>query len=191
MIRGIIFDCYGVLVHGSLQYLRSITPDEQRRALDDLVRASDRGYVSRAEYIRQVSRLTSRTTGEVDEAIHSQEMRSVEAIRFATSLHDHYKTALLSNVGRGAIRRSFEPDELKTLFDAVILSSEVGMTKPDIEIYMYAASQLGLKPDECVMVDDTRSNVEGAEMAGMHGVVFTDVRQCQEAIGALLRESHA
>jgi HAD superfamily hydrolase (TIGR01509 family) len=192
MIRGIIFDCYGVLIHGSLQYLRSITPDEQRQAFDDLARASDRGYISQVEYTRQVSRLTGHTTEEVDAAIHSQEIRSVEAVRLAASFHDHYKTALLSNVGRGAISRSFEHDELKALFDAVVLSSEVGMTKPDIEIYRYAASQLGLKPDECIMVDDTRSNVEGAEMAGMHGVVFADVQQCQEVIGALLREeSHA
>jgi putative hydrolase of the HAD superfamily len=75
-------------------------------------------------------------------------------------------TALLSNAGRS----EYPPDGWATLFDAVVLSGEVGMRKPDIAIYRYTAKRLGVAPHEAVFVDDLAVNVRGAVAAGMIGV---------------------
>jgi len=191
VIRGIIFDCYGVLVHGSLSYLRSITSVTNRQAFDDLAHASDRGYISQDKYIQQVSELTNKTPDEIREIIHTQEIKSSDMIKLVASLKSRYKCAMLSNIGRGAIERSFTTDELKDLFDIVALSSEIGMAKPDGEAYQYVAIQLGVVPEECVMIDDIAVNVQGAELVGMQGIIFKDVEQCRKALATLMEQSNA
>jgi putative hydrolase of the HAD superfamily len=68
------------------------------------------------------------------------------------------------------------------LFDAVVISGEVGMRKPEPAIYRRAAEELGVAADECVFVDDLGPNVKGAVGVGMVGVKFVDAEQ---AIGEL------
>lgn len=191
MIRGIIFDCYGVLVHGSLDYLRSLTSESDRQAFNELSHASDRGYISRADYILGVGKLINRTSEDIEHIIARQEVRSPEMLEFVASLRADYKIAMLSNVGRGSIERLFGEEELKNLFEVVLLSSEVGLTKPGVEIYQLAASRLGLLPEECLMVDDIAVNVEGAKAAGMQGVQFKDIQQCRQEVMVAVKGVHA
>ena len=53
----------------------------------------------------------------------------------------------------------------------VVISAEVGMRKPDREIFLFAAEELGLPTEECVFVDDLLHNAEGARAVGMEAVV--------------------
>lgn len=185
MIRGIIFDCYGVLVSGSLDYLRSLTPEDKRQEFTDLARAADNGFISREEYVSGVSELIGKPAEAIYDIISQHEVKNSEMLAYVKELKGKYRTALLSNVGRGSIERLFAQQELGELFDVVALSSEIGMTKPSIEAYDYVASRLDLSPEECVMVDDIALNAEGAEMAGMSGVVFTDIASCRKDIERL------
>ena len=191
MIRGIIFDCFGVLCHGSLQYLRSITPPEHLQELGDLSHSSDYGYVSHTEYSQRVGALLGRSAQEIDEITGAQCIRDERAIELVRSLRGDYKTALLSNIGRGRIDMLFTPEELKGLFDAVVLSNEVGMVKPNATIYELAASRLGLPADECIMIDDIAINVMAAEAAGMHGLQCKSAEQCEVDLRNMLGKTNA
>jgi putative hydrolase of the HAD superfamily len=91
------------------------------------------------------------------------------------------RTALLSNSWGG----DYERDDWAGLFDAVVISGEVGMRKPDPEIYRLTARKIGLRPDECVFVDDLAANVRGAVKVGMVGVHHTDVESTVEELEAL------
>jgi putative hydrolase of the HAD superfamily len=82
------------------------------------------------------------------------------------------KTALLSN-SWGAT--GYERDRFPDLFDDVVISAEVGVRKPEAEIYLLAARRLGVDPAECVFVDDLEQNVEGARAVGMTGLVHRNV----------------
>lgn len=76
------------------------------------------------------------------------------------------RTALLSNSWG-----DHYPDALwDGLFDAVVISGQVGMRKPEPEIFRYACARLDLTPAECVMVDDLPHNVSGAVAVGMVAV---------------------
>jgi len=77
-----------------------------------------------------------------------------------------FSTALLSNSWGNAYPR----DLWSEMFDAVLISGEVGLRKPEPEIYLLAARQLGLAPEECVFVDDLAINIRGALTVGMIGV---------------------
>ncbi|MDT4860960.1 Phosphoglycolate phosphatase [compost metagenome] len=85
------------------------------------------------------------------------------------------------------MNRLFTPDEQAELFDAVVLSSDIGMTKPNPDIFTFTAIKLGVLPEECVMIDDLLVNIEGARQAGMKGVVYSTVEQAKRAIDEHLR----
>ncbi|MDP3948472.1 MAG: HAD family phosphatase [bacterium] len=87
-----------------------------------------------------------------------------------------FKTALLSNANASFFERKIYTDYpgFKYLFNEIIISSEVGITKPDKEIYLYALKKINSKPGESLFIDDSKINVEGAEKVGMQGFLYTN-----------------
>ncbi len=81
--------------------------------------------------------------------------------------------------------------ERAELFDAVVLSGEVGVAKPDLEIYQMIARNLGVEPSECVMIDDQPGYCEGAQMAGMQSILFANNEQSMSDLASLLESSNA
>jgi putative hydrolase of the HAD superfamily len=81
------------------------------------------------------------------------------------------RTALLSNSWGNTYPRELWAE----LFDAVVISGEVGLRKPDRAIYHRVLDRLGLAAAECVFVDDIEHNVRAAEALGMVGLHHTDV----------------
>jgi 2-haloacid dehalogenase len=59
-------------------------------------------------------------------------------------------------------------------FRDIVVSGEEKLLKPDPALYYRALDRFGLKPQEALLVDDRKINVEGAEAVGMHGHLFTD-----------------
>jgi putative hydrolase of the HAD superfamily len=60
------------------------------------------------------------------------------------------------------------------MFDAVVISAQVGMRKPEERIYRHATELIGLPPAECVFVDDMEANVRAAEAIGMCAILHTE-----------------
>jgi putative hydrolase of the HAD superfamily len=99
-----------------------------------------------------------------------------------------FPTALLSNSwGPGGYPR----DTFGDLFDGVVISGEVGLRKPEPEIYRMAAKLIDAEPSSCVFIDDIKDNVEGAEAVGMTGIHHREaeatVTKLEEIFGLSLR----
>jgi len=77
-------------------------------------------------------------------------------------------------------------DEIRSLFDEVVISAEVGLHKPQPEIYLLAAERLGVRPEDCVFVDDLRENCAGAEAVGMTAVLHRDSAETISRVEELL-----
>jgi epoxide hydrolase-like predicted phosphatase len=92
------------------------------------------------------------------------------------------RTGLLSNSWGG---RDYPLDELRSIFDSIVISGELGLRKPDPDIYLFAAKQAGVPADACVFVDDFSVNVEGAEAVGMTGILHRDARKTIEQLEQL------
>src|SRR5262249_5704608 len=73
------------------------------------------------------------------------------------------RTALLSN-SWGTV--DYPRDGWDDMFDVVVISGEVGMRKPEPEIFAHTVERLGLAPAECVFVDDLRHNIDAAVALG-------------------------
>jgi len=76
-------------------------------------------------------------------------------------------TAMLSNGVPEVMARVRSERELATYFDAVIVSCEVGVAKPDPTIYEIILSRLRVEPHKALFVDDRIENLEGAARLGL------------------------
>ncbi len=92
------------------------------------------------------------------------------------------RTGLISNSwGLGIYDRA--PVDL---FDEAVISGEVGLHKPQPEIYLLASKRLGVEPGECVFVDDLRENCAGAEAVGMTALLHRDSAETVAQLEKLL-----
>lgn len=99
------------------------------------------------------------------------------------------RLGLLSNGGRGGTER-LRADGVMDLFDDGFVSGDVGLAKPDPEVFRFAAARLGVEPTGCLMIDDQHRNLEGARTAGLRTHLFERARFADllgrlEAEGAL------
>ena len=94
------------------------------------------------------------------------------------------KTGLISNSWSTT---HYDRSLLDELFDTVVISAEVGLHKPQPEIYRLAAERLAEPPERCVFVDDLRENCLGAEAVGMTSILHRDpaatVARIEELLG--------
>jgi putative hydrolase of the HAD superfamily len=101
------------------------------------------------------------------------------------------RTARRGGVRTGLISNSWSTDHydrelLAQLFDDVVISGEVGVHKPEPEIYLLACERLGVEPSSCVFVDDLRENCAGAEAVGMTAILHRDPERTVAEIEQLL-----
>lgn len=71
-------------------------------------------------------------------------------------------------------------------FQSVILSSDVGLLKPDPAIYHLALNQLAILPEAALFVDDIGENVRGATAVGLHAIHHQNWDQTRPAIESWL-----
>jgi len=100
------------------------------------------------------------------------------------------RTGLISNSwGTGR----YELDRFPDLFDAWVISGEVGLRKPDPAIYEMGAERVGLPPSELVFVDDLGGNLKPAAELGfatvLHRSAAETIPQLEDLLGVKLGRS--
>jgi putative hydrolase of the HAD superfamily len=200
--RGLLVDFGGVLTTNVFESFRAFCRQEglDPEAFLDLFRKDEEARVE----LRQVE------TGKIDEDEFARRIGERMGVRETEGLVDRLfagirpdgamvaavkrakaagvPTGLLSNsMGAGRYDRESFPE----LFDAVVISGEVGLHKPQPEIFRLGAERLGLPPEECVFVDDLRENCEGAEAIGMtallHRGAESTLPELERLLGVELR----
>ncbi len=111
-------------------------------------------------------------------------------MNFIRAMRPDFKTELLSNAWSDARQRLAQCWHIEDAFDEIILSAEVGLTKPDPRIYSLAIEKLGVEPSEVVLIDDTPENLAGAQSAGLTTIQFYSPAQVGSELLDLLKETH-
>ncbi|WP_223167021.1 HAD family hydrolase [Nonomuraea sp. SYSU D8015] len=93
------------------------------------------------------------------------------------------KTCLVSN----SWSNEYPRDDWDDVFDAVVISGEVGMRKPEPRIFRHALDQVGLPGEECVFIDDIEANIVAARTLGMTGIHHRDADTTIAELESLLR----
>lgn len=201
-MRGLLLDYGGVLTTSVVESFAAfcasegVDPDTFRAAVLETARTPDSifhrveiGAISQEEFDAELAAIISTACG-IQVVPDGLKQRL-----FATSTPNEpmlaavrkfrangVRTALVSNSWGG---NDYPRDSFDELFDAVVISGEVGLRKPDPEIYLLAAAKVGLDASECVFVDDFRVNCEGAEAVGMMALLQRDTEETLARLATL------
>lgn len=95
---------------------------------------------------------------------------------------ENYRIGLLTNIMPGFVDAMRRLELLPTVkFDAIVDSSQVNAIKPEPEIYQIATEKSGAKPEEILLIDDSRANLMAAERCGWRVLWFDDSRPTEAA----------
>ena len=202
-MRGLVVDFGGVLTTNVFDSFRAfgeaegLDPHAVKRAFREdpealgLLRELERGDIAVEEFeprfgerigVSDTEGLVGRLFGGV-----GPDERMVDAVRRARA--GGVSTGLISNSwGEGL---SYDASMLEELFEGIVISGDVGMHKPEPEIFVLGAERIGVPPAECVFVDDLRENCAGAEAVGMTAVLHrgadSTLPRLEELLGMPLR----
>ncbi|MDD3212723.1 MAG: HAD family phosphatase [Eubacteriales bacterium] len=186
MIRNLVFDMGGVLMDfHPLAACRKVAPDEDaaQKLNEALFRHPEWGRLDDDSITPEaLARLAMDALD--DDALKPlvqklfdgmpwnilSPIKGMEAV-VDRAMSDGYHVYLLSNAGR-KISEHREIIPLIHRFDGVIFSVEERTKKPGPAIYTQLTSFYGLKPEECLFIDDDPGNVEAARALGWHGYRF-------------------
>jgi putative hydrolase of the HAD superfamily len=144
---------------------------------DELVIAIETGKISEDEFSEAFARRLSDATGV---AVESEGLirRIFAGLELEQAMVSALKSARAAGVKTGLLSNSwgtslYPRELLDELFDAIVVSGEVGMRKPDPAIFALITQTLGVEGDRCVFVDDFPGHLESAATAGMTAVLHT------------------
>jgi len=186
MIKAIIFDFFGVLC--SEEYWKSVQERFDNDAFHKLATGIHTGRLGWGEFVQKVAMQTEQTTDEVQRMYETQRI-NLELAAYIDKLHEEYKTALLTNSNATFINPLLKKTGLDKAFDEVVVSSDIGIVKPDPRIYEYALEKLGVKAGEAVFIDDSPARVAGAKAASMKAICYKDFKQMKIELQKLLSGS--
>ena len=179
MIKYVLFDVMGVIftvgddVEGLLiPYMQSLKPEIPVQKIKELYHAASLGHIPS----RELWELTGVEKAEIPEIerYYLEHCFSLDAgfLSCAKALKARYGIALLSNdiAEWSRYLRAFYG--IEPLIDAAFISSDLGLRKPDPQIYQTALAALGIQASECVFIDDSPERVEAARRLGICSVLF-------------------
>lgn len=93
---------------------------------------------------------------------------------------------LLSNISIGFAENWHkipEVSEIFSLFDGLVFSGPIGMNKPNRDIFEHLLTKYNLKAEDCVFIDDSVKNINGAKAVGINTILFTgDAKKLREEL---------
>jgi epoxide hydrolase-like predicted phosphatase len=200
MIKVIIFDNNGVLVtsneesaFGAISRATGLNVSVVAPVYDRLSKKIDIGEITTLEFFDTIVRELKLKIDprNLEKIAYESYNRKEDSIKWVKELSEKYEVALLTNFG-DAYWRCNERWQISELFprEYMIISSEIGIIKPDPEIYQYTLKKLKVEPKEAVFIDDKESNTKGAEAVGMHTILFHSVEQAKKQLKCIIEKEN-
>ena len=173
-MKALILDMYGVILKdpegGLMPFINRIFPGlNHGDVYVHWIRAS-KGEITSCDFFRELG-----FQGDPKE-IEREYLDTIEInesfYEIAPLLKKHFHLALLSNdlsEWSSYLREKFSLNEY---FDAIVISGDVKIKKPDLQIFRLALDKLGHRASDCIIVDDRRTNLAAAQSLGMDTILF-------------------
>jgi len=184
-IRNIIFDLGGVILNINPQLTvdafrnlgwNGFYDENNQSNGKDLFYSIESGEASKETFRDNVRKNISiqRDDNEIDAAWTAMILDIPDdRVRYLGELKKSYRLFLLSNtneIHRIKFHKEFEANfgySFYDLFERNFYSHEMGMRKPNPQIYIQALTEAGLVPEETLFIDDMEENIEAAKTTGM------------------------
>ncbi|MFA5751245.1 MAG: HAD-IA family hydrolase [Candidatus Paceibacterota bacterium] len=166
-IRVIIFDFIGVLLFTKVTYKPNKIIDE----IDQVIGKVTNDKLFKKELIKKYN-LKEKEFDKILNKIVNKYESFKPLWKLLPSLKKKYKLAIINNgtsLTLKEFKRKYNIDEFFNLF---ISSAIEGVRKPNSDIYKLATLKLGVKPKECLFMDDSLPNINGAKNFGMKTIYW-------------------
>jgi len=185
-MKGIIFDLDGVIVNSETirffavkQTFKDIfgvnLPDNDKTWVGRDERTNMNYFMNMFNLKGNVDKIIQQKRDNYSKLIESGKLSEVDgSIDFLKAVcKSGLKTALVSNSPKEEVENVISFFKIKSYFDAILSKEDVVEPKPNPEIYLKALKDLGLKPEECIAIEDSPPGVDAAKSAGLKCVAIT------------------
>jgi HAD superfamily hydrolase (TIGR01549 family) len=129
---------------------------------------SDEEYLN---YLQSVLKRKSPLTIKYLDSIHETEEIRKSTIELLIKLKQSYKICLVANNVRSWVIKKLKKYNIDKFFNEIIISSDIGIRKPDPRIFTYALKKINSKPEECIFIsDELNEDLTGAKILGIKTV---------------------
>jgi putative hydrolase of the HAD superfamily len=186
--RAVIFDWGGVMEE--LPTEADVAAWERRLALapgtlpqvlwGEVWRNLELGTITDEDYARHVADRLGLPDQEAAlrflQVFYTADRLNQQVIGAARALRGRYQVAVLSNAfpTQSEVIRDYHGIDVRAEFDVYVNSAEVGLSKPDPNIYHLTLERLGVAPEQAIFLDDSLRNVDSARQVGIHTIHFVD-----------------
>lgn len=199
MIKNIVFDLGGVLIDWNPEYvfLKEFRGDREKMnwffntiCTSSWNEEQDAGYSiekatnERVAMFPKHERLIRMYYGEWEQMLGFEHTETVEILR---RLHDSKEHSIysLTNWSNETFPVALKKFPFLSWFKGILVSGDVGLKKPDPEIYKLLLDRYGLEANACVFIDDRTENVKAASALGFSGIVFKNHTQLSKDLKKL------
>lgn len=193
--RPVVFDCDGTLTDSETlgweamgevlrRYGVEMTPAD-REVLAGASYAEDHAYFARRAPLPDADRFWEELAEEMFRRFDEQLQAFEDAIDTLEVLAARgISLAVASNSPAPRLERTLAATGLSRFFSVAVSADEVVRPKPAPDVFLRAASLLGVEPEDCVVVEDTRTGVQAAQAAGMLAVLVDRDGVAGDGLGA-------
>lgn len=93
-----------------------------------------------------------------------------------------YKTALATSAKKDRVKSQVTHAKINNLFDAIVCADDIVNSKPNPEIFLKAAEKVNIKPENCIVIEDSEAGIRAAFNAGMIAFHVKDLKEADENI---------
>lgn len=199
-IKNIIFDVGNVLLHWSpseiiqkaflnTKYAGKFTPDMFR--LSDWL-DFDQGLITEVQVIKIFQNHWGLSQSMAEHLLLTAKQSLIakqESIALLESLSKQNKNLYcLTNMSEEFFQYLSKAHNFWDLFKHITVSARVKLLKPDPKIYQYVLDHNHLLAHETILIDDMKENIDSAIKMGLHGILFTDIKNCQKDLAFILEK---
>jgi epoxide hydrolase-like predicted phosphatase len=190
MYKAIIFDFFGVFCPDiTMNWFQKaeLGYEEKLSDFQAICTRSDYGELSKSDFYKEVAALANVPVDVMIKGVEAEIVINASLVDYVKSLkRAGYRTACLSNGTHEWTLAVINDHGLGKLFDEVILSGDLGIVKPNAEIYNYALDKLSVSASESIFVDDRKINVVAAEECGIRSLIFENTETFKTNLESLI-----
>lgn len=158
----IIFDCFGVIFEEVAPvFLKKFLAEDKALIIkEELFVPADLGKITYDELLTNMARVLEVDKDEMIKEWNSMFLLRSSILPVVKALGEKHDVILLSNAPMGVVEEQFEKNGLTPLFKKMFISCNLGLAKPDKEIYLHCVREMNKDYEEIYMVDDNWTNLE-------------------------------
>ncbi len=186
--KAIIFDFFGVISSEVAPFwFKKYFPEDQIDHLKEkYIIPADLGDISYDQFITQIGSLVGISPSDVKKEWKNRVAINNSVVSFIQEVQGSFKIGLLSDAPSEFLRALLRENVLENLFDAIVISSEVKITKRNEEIYKLILNKLEVDPPRAIFVDNDVNNIKIAESLGIKGYLYNaDTDSIQDFVRTL------